>query len=180
MRIYTKSGDNGQTGLLDGSRVPKSDLRCHCFGEIDELNSFLGYIESVDEEDCFPFLNSIQSHLFTIASVTANPGEVSNDSNQESVDDEVYKLEIFIDELAKDLPPLKNFILPGGSNLACIIHLARCVCRRAERNLTELYQKTEPYKHGQKYLNRLSDLLFMMARHTNQRKGVEDTIWKKI
>jgi cob(I)alamin adenosyltransferase len=177
-RIYTKSGDEGQTGLGDGSRVSKDSLRVTAYGEVDELNSVLGIVlleESFAEADV---LRRIQNDLFDLGAdlcVPYTPQEETSQHLRITVDQVVF-LEKQIDRLNESLAPLRSFILPGGTHAAAYLHLARTVCRRAERAVVTL-MKSEPInQQALIYLNRLSDLFFVMARYLND-QGKKDVLW---
>ena len=175
MRIYTRSGDGGDTGLFDGSRVPKEDLRVTAYGDVDELNSLLGMLraEGCDDE-LDGRLAAAQQDLFEIGSDLATPG------GKRSVDfaqARTQELEAWIDEICGALPALKTFVLPAGSRAACVCHLARTVCRRAERNCWAAHRVHGYPEPLLVYLNRLSDLLFALARHLNARDGHGDVAW---
>jgi cob(I)alamin adenosyltransferase len=172
-KIYTRTGDAGETGLGDGSRVPKDSLRVHALGEIDELNSVLGLLLAEDlPAGVRTALNGIQHELFDLGGEVCMPGHAAIGEGQ------VAGLEELLDEYNRDLPPLKEFILPGGARTAGLAHLARTVCRRAERALVSL-ARTEPVgASARKYLNRLSDLLFVLGRVLNRAGGGSDVLWQ--
>lgn len=176
-KIYTKTGDKGETGLVGGSRVPKYHLRIESYGTIDELNAVLGLLSShIKEEELKAVFQKIQSYLFTIGSHLA--ADEKNKMTLPSLSDkETQTLEHWIDKAEETLPALKNFILPGGEVSASYAHLARTVCRRAERRIVELSSTCEVDKSIVIYINRLSDFLFVVARKLNQDKGVEDVKW---
>jgi cob(I)alamin adenosyltransferase len=172
-KIYTRTGDDGTTGLGDGSRVDKDDPRVEAIGAIDELNSAIGALLTHDLPDAVRLsLTGIQHVLFDIG------GELSIPGTSSSTTEQVEQLEHALDELNADLPALKEFILPGGSGAAAACHMARAVCRRAERRTFSLGQQTDINPATLKYLNRLSDLLFVMARHLNKQAGEPDVLWK--
>jgi cob(I)alamin adenosyltransferase len=178
MKIYTKTGDDGTTGLLGGQRVGKSDFRIDCFGAIDELNATLGWCAvAVNVEPLASQLAQIQSDLFTLGSHLAVAEGTGADKNLPPLDDAIVsRLEMEIDAADGQLPELRNFILPGGSEPAARLHLARTVCRRAERAMVSLGQDAfEPELLV--YVNRLSDLLFVMARAANRRAGSPEIEW---
>jgi len=182
MKIYTKTGDKGETSLFGGKRVWKDDLRIEAYGSIDELNSIIGIaISEVKNGELKRELCNIQNELFAVGSDLATP--IGSDSKKVVVPriDECYskRLEGIIDRFDGKLPALKQFILPGGLKGAAILHNARTVCRRAERNVVAL-SKIENIGTGiVKYLNRLSDLLFVLARFENFSNGIEDIPWQK-
>ncbi len=173
-KIYTKTGDAGQTGLGDGSRIDKTALRVMAMGDVDELNSLIGVlITQCRMEDIQQHLQDIQHVLFNLG------GELSIPGAELVLDKHVLTLESLIDEYNAYLPPLKEFILPGGSPAAATCHLARAVCRRAERTVITA-GKTETVNHFSAiYLNRLSDLLFVLARNLARAAGGSEIYWQK-
>lgn len=172
-RVYTKTGDRGETSLVDGSRVGKDSLRVAAFGDVDELNSVLGLTRAWNEEpEIDAILELLQNDLFTVGADLATPMGMA----VPRVDDErVKKLEGLIDQLLEELEPLKEFILPSGTQVGAGLHLARSVARRAERLVVSLGRNEETNPAALIYLNRLSDLLFVMARVANKRAGVTET-----
>lgn len=177
MKIYTKTGDDGTTGLQGGNRVLKSNLRIRAYGVVDEINATIGIIlSSKIDEDITKILTKIQNDLFVVGSDLSNP-DLSNKKNRVTTI-MVENLEKNIDMLEKELPPLTNFILPGGHKIASLLHLARTITRRAETNLISLDEKEKVNDECKKYLNRLSDLLFVIARTINKRDQIKDIIWK--
>ena len=177
MKIYTKTGDGGKTSLFDNSRVWKSDERISSYGTIDELNSILGIAISLDlDSEIKKILVKIQNDLFIVGSDLANP-DMSN-TKIRTTEDMVEFLEDKIDTLEVELPDLVNFILPGGTLSSSILHLSRTVSRRSETHVVALSQKEEINKISCVYLNRLSDLLFILARIINKRKDIADIVWK--
>jgi cob(I)alamin adenosyltransferase len=180
MKIYTKTGDKGETGLLGGTRVLKSALRVEANGEIDELNALLGCIRAMlDDETIGEHLLKIQRDLFAIGAQLADPrGTIEKKAEKAEISEErVRKLEEIIDRYDAVLPPLRSFILPGGTEGGALLHLARAVCRRAERRVVALSQETPIPPILVVYINRLSDLLFMLARVTNWEGGTEELPW---
>lgn len=174
MKIYTKFGDTGNTTLLGGTVVSKDELAVGAYGSVDELNAFLGTVLAFSElEELTESLKRIQSDLFIIGAELA-----STESKKSLSPMRISELEEEIDKLAAALPPLKNFILPGGSKTASLLHLARTVCRRTEREVVALSKKEKVNPIIISYLNRVGDLLFMLARHVNYKKKVSETIWK--
>jgi len=177
MKIYTRTGDTGETSLFGGARVRKDDARIEAYGTIDELNSFLGVARaswpssSLDGE-----LHLIQSDLFDIGAHLASPGTSRFDGPDPA---RVAALEQAIDAMESELAPLKSFILPGGSLAAAHLHVARTVCRRAERLVVALRDADEATKASLTYLNRLSDFLFVAARFANHKHGVSDVPWTR-
>ena len=178
MKIYTRTGDDGTTGLLGGGRVSKSEQRLAAYGTIDEFNAVLGVARAADlSPRCGEILLRLQGELFHLGAELATPPD--SRSTADGLQDEVVAaLEAEIDALEKDLPPLKAFILPGGTSAAAALHLARCVCRRAERELVTLAEREPVRPLVLQYVNRLSDLLFVMARTANSEADVEDVEWK--
>ena len=177
MKIYTRTGDKGETSLFGGSRVSKNDRRIEAYGTIDELNSHLGLCRAatlaanIDAE-----LDRAQSDLFDIGAFLAAPG---SDKFPSVSADRVGDLERAIDAMESALMPLKTFIVPGGSESAARLHVARTVCRRAERRVIALEESSPEMLTTIAYLNRLSDFLFVAARRANQLQGVADTPWNK-
>ena len=188
IKIYTGSGDKGMTSLFSGERVPKSFLRVEAYGDVDELNSLLGVLVASLPEDA-PFiieeLQRIQSILLHVGAWLATSPESSTlDLLQKISEDHWRPLEEAMDRMQEQLGTLKGFILPGGSMPASIAHVARTVCRRAERHVVNLSQEMTSEGEGKLdgvivYLNRLSDYLFLLARHMNKSTGVSDIPWKK-
>lgn len=182
MKIYTRTGDAGDTGLFGGGRVPKDDLRVEAYGAVDELNSALGVaVARLDDAtaDWKDRLREIQSDLFAIGAILATSPSAKGKPKLPALDEgRVTEMERWIDELDRELAPLKVFILPGGSPLAAHLHLARTVCRRAERRVVTLSHGTAVPAGLLTYLNRLSDLLFVLARAANARAGVPDVEWR--
>jgi cob(I)alamin adenosyltransferase len=180
MKIYTKKGDAGQTGLFDGTRVPKSDPRIDAYGDVDETNSAIGAARAFVEDPAIgDFLRGIQSDLFAVGAQLADPkyDAAKRKAKTRITEARVQEFERFIDGLEAKLPPLKNFILPAGNKGGAVLHLARCVCRRAERRVVALAAAVKVAPIVVKYLNRLSDLLFVMARAENQRTGEQQVDW---
>jgi len=171
-RIYTRSGDDGTTGLADGTRVPKDHLRIEVIGCVDELNSVLGLVAAQAGPVVPAEISRIQNGLFDLGSELAVPG--SDRIRPGDVD----WLEKALDEHNATLPPLKEFILPGGGSAACACHLARAVCRRTERRLVQLGRAERVNGQSLRYLNRLSDLLFVLARVLARRDGAGEVFWQ--
>ncbi len=168
-RVYTKSGDRGETSLVDGSRVSKADLRVASYGDVDELNSLLGLARvGLADAQLEAMLGRIQNELFVLGADLASPAAVPVPRVSEDL---VVALEHDIDLLMEELEPLREFVLPGGNRLAATLHLARTVARRAERTVVALAANTEITDASVRYLNRLSDLLFVLARVANKRSG---------
>jgi cob(I)alamin adenosyltransferase len=171
-RVYTKSGDAGETSLVDGSRVSKADPRVAAYGDVDELNSMLGVARAgLADRELNEELGKIQNELFIVGADLASPLEIQVPRVGE---DHVTDMERLIDRLLEELEPLREFILPGGTQLAATLHLARAVSRRAERSVVALTRQSAINKHALIYLNRLSDLLFVMARVANIRSGAKE------
>ncbi len=179
MKIYTKSGDQGQTGLFGGARVSKASVRVEVYGDVDELNSALGVVlAQCEDRRAAELLRSLQNQLFTLGAELARVPGKDVELGVALLDDrDVEEIEHAIDELSEDLPPLQSFILPGGCAQAAALHVARTVCRRTERKLVAL-QAAEPVRSELlRFVNRASDLLFVMARHANFRAKVSDVPW---
>lgn len=174
MPIYTKFGDKGKTALIGGDVVPKNDLRVEAYGSVDELNAMLGMLLSFsDLEVINSTLSGVQDDLFVIGAELATRGVKAKSLSPLRMS----RLEAEIDSLEADLPPLKHFILPGGSKTASLLHLSRTVCRRAERRVVALASIEKVNPDTIIYLNRLGDLLFTLARLANRKKRVDETIW---
>ncbi|HEC20555.1 MAG TPA: cob(I)yrinic acid a,c-diamide adenosyltransferase [Gammaproteobacteria bacterium] len=172
-KIYTRTGDDGSTGLGDGSRTEKDSLRVEAFGDIDELNSYLGLLLSQEiPDEARTLLTGIQHDLFDLGGEVCIPGREALDEAY------VSHLEERLDTLNANLSPLKEFILPGGVPSAATCHVARTVCRRAERRLVSLARREAVSATSLQYLNRLSDLLFVLARYLNQKAGRPDILWQ--
>ncbi len=185
IKIYTKTGDKGETGLFGGGRVRKDHPRIAAYGDVDELNAMIGRARGLnDTPDPFsidPILKKIQNDLFDLGALLATPhkerlqGKATGFIRKE----DISFLEQEIDRLDHELPPLRNFILPGGSDLASILHFARTVCRRAGGGVVAPAGKEPVEEEVLSYINRLSDFLFVLARWVNHKKGVVETIWEK-
>jgi cob(I)alamin adenosyltransferase len=180
MKIYTRTGDKGDTGLLGGARVPKDHLRIEAYGTVDELNSHLGMLRDLAGPLHAEQITGIQNMLFAIGS------RLASSSNEEATrfkvpqvgDADVIALEQLMDTLDAELEPMRNFILPGGHPTVSQAHICRTVCRRAERRVVQLAAGEDIPEAVIRYLNRLSDLLFVMARHLGKVNGVADIPWK--
>lgn len=171
-KIYTRTGDDGTTGLGDGSRIGKDDARVEAMGAVDELNSTLGLIRTEPlPDDIAATLSQIQHKLFDLG------GELSIPGYQLVSAEAITTLEQALDRLNAELEPLKDFILPGGTRAAAWCHLARGICRRAERRVVTLSRETELTGVPRQYLNRLSDYLFVLARYLNKAAGQSDVLW---
>lgn len=180
MKIYTRTGDAGETSLFDGARVAKDDLRIVAFGEVDELNAALALAQAhASHPGVLPLLVDIERDLFAIGGQLANPQQRSPKKVAKSALDpaRVAALEHSIDALDTELPPLQRFILPGGAPAGAALHLARAVCRRAERAVVTLHRHDPVNPVILEYLNRLSDWLFTAARAENRRAGAEEVEW---
>jgi cob(I)alamin adenosyltransferase len=180
MKIYTKTGDKGETGLFGGERVTKDSLRISTYGTIDELNAFIGYtITEVNDPRVKENLLTVQNYLFTVGSDLATPEIPKNEKlNIQRTPDSFYKeIEKMIDQYELQLDELKNFILPGGSKSAALLHICRTVCRRAEREVVALKKTVTIGDNILIFLNRLSDLFFVLSRFENKVSNHPDTKW---
>lgn len=187
-RVYTRSGDDGTTGLVGGSRVPKDSPRIAAYGDVDELNSVLGqvraelaegpYAGQADAEHLDGALAFIQQELFDLGSELATPKDAEYDGMIRIGDANVARLEQMIDALQPDLAPLKSFVLPGGGKAGATLHVARTVCRRAERLASALVASGGTSPWTARYLNRLADLLFVQARWIAAKSGKPETLWQ--
>ncbi|HEY3385830.1 MAG TPA: cob(I)yrinic acid a,c-diamide adenosyltransferase [Saprospiraceae bacterium] len=176
-KIYTKTGDDGTTGLFGGARLPKDNIRIEAYGTVDELNAVIGWLMSTfKDQDTNHLLQTIQSRLFTVGSnLASQPGK--NMITPDLLGEDVALIEQAIDRMQDTLPPLKHFIMPGGSSSVSAAHLARTVCRRAERRCVTLGQTSEVDPIILLYLNRLSDFFFVLARWLGAKEGVEEIKW---
>jgi len=189
MKIYTGTGDRGKTSLFSGERVSKDHRRIEAYGDVDELNSILGQLAAELHDldiDLAAEIFRIQSDLFHIGAwLATTPGADSGRALTAVREANVQELETAIDRMENQLPPLQHFILPGGHRSAAMTHVARAVCRRAERRVIGLFEESTPealpdsYHRLRVYINRLSDYLFVMARRINQLAGVEEIQWKQ-
>ncbi len=179
MKIYTKNGDKGTTSLIGGTRVPKHSLRIESYGTVDELNSYIGLIrdQAIDEKYKTQLIE-IQDRLFTIGSSLAADPEKSKMKLPDLIESDVLFLEDKMDEMDEQLPELKFFILPGGNTTVSYCHLARCVCRRAERITTNLHDHEFVAPIVMQYLNRLSDYLFVLGRKIALDLGADEQAWR--
>ena len=180
-KIYTKTGDLGKTSLIGGTKVPKNHLRIETYGTIDELNSFIGLIgDHVADVHTKSTLKEIQDRLFTVgSSLACDPEKEPKMKIPDLHEGDIGLLEKEIDKMNDAIPPMKSFVLPGGHVSVSTIHIARCVCRRCERLCVNMQQQemfVEPFVI--KYINRLSDYLFILARYTGHQLGVEEIPWK--
>lgn len=177
MKIYTKTGDKGMTGLFGGARISKDDIRIEAYGTLDELNSFIGtLITSIDLEDQNTILTEVQNRLFTIGS------NLASDPSKEMItpdltEDDIKQLEDAIDNMNEYLDPLRAFILPGGSMAIGLAHQCRTICRRAERRVVSLSNVSIVDEHIGRYLNRLSDYLFVLGRMIAKSQGIPEVNW---
>jgi cob(I)alamin adenosyltransferase len=178
-KIYTKTGDKGQTSLIGGTRLPKHHIRIEAYGTVDELNSHIGLLRDVIEDKfTFDLLISIQDRLFTIGSHLAADPEKNKMQLPPIFEDDVVALENAIDTINDQVPEMKSFVLPGGHIHVSYCHIARCVCRRAERAVLRLAENEKVEEIHSKYLNRLSDYLFMLSRWITMDKKAIEMHWK--
>lgn len=179
MKIYTKTGDKGDTSLYGGQRVSKSALRVEAYGAVDELNASISLVISSEAEILTKdILSRIQSELFAIGSELATSNEAHQKLRKVGIGStHILSLENDIDTIDSELPVLSNFILPGGSQSSSLLNLARAVCRRVERDCVKLNNKESINENILMYFNRLSDLLFVLARYENKQKQVEEVVW---
>jgi len=179
-RVYTRRGDTGQTSLAGGQRLPKNDLRIEAYGTIDELNSFIGLARESARElpELDPILRRVQHELFNLGSILATLPEDVHARQARITPAESEQLEREIDRMNEGLLPLRSFVLPGGSRLNAELHICRTVCRRAERICVALAATSEVDDEILKYLNRLSDALFVWSRWASHRLGVAETLWE--
>lgn len=179
MKIYTKTGDKGQTSLLGGTRVPKHHIRIEAYGTVDELNSYIGLIrdQNIDQHSINTLLE-IQDRLFTMGSSLASDPEKSKVKIPELKEEDITFLEKEIDKMDEQLPEMKSFVLPGGHTTVSYCHIARCVCRRAERITIQLSENSAVNELVIKYLNRLSDYLFTLSRKLSHDLNVKEMPWQ--
>jgi cob(I)alamin adenosyltransferase len=178
MKIYTKTGDTGTTGLFGGDRVPKSHYRVDAYGTVDELNAYIGMVrDHTTDGQRKALLIDIQNHLFSIGAQLATPTEGGKASIPKLAEEDILQLENEIDRMEESLPAMKHFILPGGHVSVSFCHIARCVCRRAERLTVALDQKEPVDPLVIKYMNRLSDYLFVLSRKISQEVEAEEIPW---
>lgn len=187
-KVYTRTGDSGETGLVGGKRVPKDSQRIEAYGTIDELNSIVGLArafneERLDQNDAHRFvdltLRQIQDELFDLGSELATPPDSYQEGMFRVGAREVKKLEQLIDECQRDLQPLKSFVLPGGGKIAAYLHQCRTVCRRAEREILRLSRVEDIGEWPLKYVNRLSDLFFVLSRWISKQTGEPEYLWQR-
>lgn len=179
-KIYTKTGDKGETSLIGGTRLPKHHIRIEAYGTVDELNSFIGLIrDTISEKELFDLLIEIQDRLFTIGSLlAADPEKETKMQLPQVKEEDVVLLEKAIDKMNEVLPEMKQFVLPGGHVAVSNCHVARCVCRRAERSVLKLAENEKVDALIYKYLNRLSDYLFVLSRKLTQDFKANEIPWK--
>lgn len=178
MRIYTKTGDKGETSLIGGTRVPKDHIRIEAYGTVDELNSYIGLIRDQELDKAqIELLVIIQDRLFTIGARLAADPQRSRMELPELNEEDVVQLEKAIDAMNISLPEMKSFVLPGGNTIVSFCHISRCVCRRAERKVIHLSRNEPVDELIIKYLNRLSDYLFVLARKVASDKGTGEIPW---
>ena len=178
MKIYTKTGDKGDTRLFDGTVVRKNDALVDTYGEVDELNAFLGAASAfLQDSELRSLLSDIQRDLFSVGAALADPRHRSGKEKSTLDHDRVTTLEQTIDRFETELPPLRQFILAGGSPAGALLHVSRTVCLRAERRVVELASVEEVDPVIVEYLNRLSDFLFVMARLVNTKQGQQEIPW---
>jgi cob(I)alamin adenosyltransferase len=177
VKLYTRTGDAGETALFDGTRVRKNDERVDAYGEVDELNAWIGLVRASDAGPLDAALVQIQRDVFALGAQLADPADkiASRVTKAALTDADVARLETLIDQFESELPPLRRFILAGGTPAGSALHIARTVCRRAERRIVALEPPVDPVLL--RYVNRLSDLLFVLARIVNHRAGVPETEW---
>lgn len=182
MKIYTKGGDAGETSLFGGQRVRKDASRVEAYGAVDELNAILGLaVAELEDKDLIELLRVIQASLFDLGGELATPDVEERQERGKAMprvsEPDVAEFESWIDRLEGELEPLRSFVLPGGARAAALLHLARTICRRAERRVVSLSEKEAVQPVVLRYLNRLSDLLFVLARVVNRRRGVVEPTW---
>jgi cob(I)alamin adenosyltransferase len=177
VKLYTRTGDAGETSLFGGTRARKDDPRVDAYGEVDELNAWLGLARASIDPELATELQQLQRDLFALGAQLADPADkiAARVTKAALVDDDVARLERLIDKMEDELPPLRRFILAGGAPAGAALHVARTVCRRAERRIVALDPPVDPVLL--RYVNRLSDLLFVLARVANHRAGVPEIEW---
>lgn len=179
-RIYTKTGDAGQTSLVGGQRIDKDALRIECYGSVDELNAFLGVACVTAEKELpplLPILRRVQHELFNLGSILATPPELVHPRQPRITSAEIRQLESEIDDMNSALTPLRSFVLPGGSRVSAELHVCRTVCRRAERAAVRLLRQEPVPPEAVQYLNRLSDALFVWSRWANHALNIPEVLW---
>lgn len=178
MKIYTKKGDKGQTSLIGGTRVPKSSMRIESYGTVDELNSYLGLVRDQDiNKEYVRQILEIQDRLFTIGSHLASDPEKAKMKIPGLFDQDIENLEHWMDEMDSQLPEMRSFVLPGGHTSVSHTHVARCICRRAERIIVDLMNHEHVEEIVPQYMNRLSDYLFVLSRKLTQDLGAIESPW---
>ena len=178
-KIYTKTGDKGETSLIGGTRLPKHHIRIEAYGNVDELNSFVGLVrDSVSDKELIDLLIEIQDRLFTIGSLLAADPEKNKMQLPQLHESDITLLEKAIDKMNETLPEMKSFVLPGGHLAVSHCHVARCVCRRAERSVLKLAENEKVDEIIYKYLNRLSDYFFVLSRKLTQDFKAKEIAWK--
>ena len=179
MKIYTKFGDSGETALYGGTRLEKDAPQFEAMGTVDELNAYIGYAQTlIEDSDLSKLLSRLQNHLFAVGADLATPMTHTKSAEMRISGDFTTEMEAAIDKLSEELPPLRNFILPGGCSAGAILHIARVVCRRSERCVVRLARQTDVNPEILRSLNRLSDLLFVLARTVNFRANTLEPIWE--
>ena len=179
MKVYTKTGDKGQTSLFGGKRVPKHNIRIEGYGTVDELNSYIGLIRDQEiDKHSFEILIEIQDRLFTLGSILATEPGNTKVKVPQLIPEDITLLENEMDKMNESLPEMRSFVLPGGHTTVSYCHISRCVCRRAERLISHLSEVEEVDSIVLQYLNRLSDYLFVLARKIVVDKAVEEVQWK--
>ncbi len=178
MKIYTKKGDKGSTALLGGTRVSKDHIRIEAYGTVDELNAFIGLIHDQEAAKIFrPLIKDIQHSLFSIGAALSTDPQKTKVKTARLNSEDIALLETSIDQMEADLPPLKNFVLPGGHQANSLAHISRCICRRAERRVISLHAQEEVSPFILQYLNRLSDWLFVLSRTFSHNSNSAETLW---
>jgi len=181
MKIYTKKGDKGETSLLGGTKVNKDNIRLEAYGTVDELNAFIGHIHDQEiSQNHKTILLKIQNQLFNLGSILSFDGKKTQINLPEITNENIQMLEAEIDKMEEELSPLKDFILPSGHTITSLCHIARTVCRRAERRVVELQAKEKISPNCLEYLNRLSDYLFVLARGVLKEKSCTEITWIKF
>lgn len=179
MKVYTKTGDKGTTMLLGGVRVPKNNIRIEAYGTVDELNSYIGLIRDLAKDKSqIELLTEIQDRLFSLGSILATAVGKDKVKTPDLLDSDITALELAMDQMNEDLPEMKNFVLPGGHPNVAHCHIARCVCRRAERTIMSLLEEEPVPEIIIKYVNRLSDYLFVLSRHWTKSLDAQEIPWK--
>lgn len=179
MKVYTKKGDKGTTQLIGGTRVPKNTIRIEAYGTIDELNSYIGLIRDQEiHQQYYDQLIEIQDRLFTLGALLARDPEKQKMKLPELVETDIENLENWIDEMEEKLEPMTSFVLPGGHTTVSYTHIARCVCRRGERIISELNEHSEISEIIMAYVNRLSDYLFVLSRKLTLDLNAKEQPWK--